>query len=103
MCEEESCSERELQGMKWSKEVSLTAKVLCKYNRTSVQYLNHFSLCQANSLCAHKGTHTPTFFFHQTMQRLRNAVINFPIITTATLQIILLSFYTVSKYFCFLQ
>lgn len=91
MCEEEGCSEREVQGVKWSKEVSLIAKVLCKYNRTSVQYLNYFSLCQGNSLCSHKGTHSLTLFFHQTVQRLRNAVINFPIITAAALQIILLS------------
>lgn len=92
MCEEEGCSERQVQGMKWSKEISLIAKVLRKYDRASVQYLIALSLCQGNSLGAHKGTHTLTLFFHQIMQRLRNAVINFPIVTTATLQIILLSF-----------
>lgn len=92
MCEEEGCSEKEAQGMKWSKEVSLIVEGLCKYNRVSVQYLTYFSLCQGNSLCAHKGTHTPILFFHQVMQRPRNAVINFPIITTAALQIILLAF-----------
>lgn len=78
--------------MKWSKEVSLIAKVLCKYNRASVRYLIALSPCQGKSLGAHKGTHTLTLFFHQIMQRLRNEVINFSIVTTATLQIILLSF-----------
>lgn len=92
MCEEERCSERKVQGMKWSKEVSLIAKVLRKYDRAAVRYLIALSLCQGKSLGAHKGIHTLTLFFHQIMQRLRNAVINFPIVTTATLQIILLSF-----------
>lgn len=76
--------------MRWSVEVSLVAKALCKYNRASVHHFNALAPWQGNSLCAHTCIHTPTLFFHQVMQRLRNAVINFPIITTAILQITLL-------------
>lgn len=87
---EEGCLER-ASGMRWSVEVSLVAKALCKYNRASVLHVNALAPCQGDSLHAHTCTHTPILFFHQITQTLRNAVINFPIITTAILQILLLA------------
>lgn len=77
--------------MRRSVEASLAAKALCKYNRALAHYFNALALCQGNPLHARTCTHTPTFFFHQVMQRLRNAVINFPVLTTAILQILLLA------------
>lgn len=79
-----------VSGMRWSVEVSLVAKALCKYNRASVHHFNALAPCQSNSLCAHTCTHTSILLSHQVMQR--NAVINFPIIITSILHVILLAF-----------
>jgi len=74
--------------MRRSVEVSMVAKALCKYKKASVHHFNALAPCQGNPLHAHTCMHTPALFFHQTVQSLRNAAINFPIRTIAILQIL---------------
>lgn len=84
--------EARASGMRQSVDVTLVAKALYKYNRDPAHHFNALAPCHGNSLCAHRHIRNPTFFFHPIIQRLRNEVINFPIITTAILQILLLAF-----------